>query len=414
MIAQPSNLPRLPPVITEQILVDAFRSTPVDLTLLSSRKVPAWVARLDTTPLQGEFVIWLHYWRNVQLYIPGEAWYPVDPSRLMDGSTGRSYEQPWCTSMRRMLKFAKRLFCYPEHNPSDPNARPQDFPHPARLRDLHLINLPQSIDFEVLCKFDPQFPERDIFRDMEERVNIRALLWLFKTLKCHHVQNRHRLNIVLKWEDIRCELLEDPILECRSGPENIYANKDENSKAAIPFGLGIQEKYMEVTNEGLIIWTTYLLERERLVPMTKLQRKRLPAIDPTLPRTVQIGTLAARKNVQPNVVVTSLVYGICDNLRKKVYHDYHQVAYVEFWQRVTLNIAPQCIGQLENGDPKWDVSSDFEGFVKDRAHKDPAAMSDFAANMRSFVLKHKVEPEDDRYFPHSVAPLCFWDWIGIP
>lgn len=406
MSAQPSNLPSLPPAVAIQIFGNAFRSTLVDLTLLSSRKVPAWVAKLDTTPAQGEFLIWRHYWTHVHLCVPGEAWYPVDRRRLADESTGHFYEQPWHTSMRRMLRFAQHLFCYPEQNPSDPNASPRDFPHPARLRDFN--SPPQSVEFEVLCKFDPNLSGRSIFRDMEEKLNIRALLWLFKTLKCHHAQNRHRLNIVLKWKDIRREVLKYPILECAGGSENHYADKDEKSKAAIPFGLGIQERYMEVINEGLVIWTTYLLERERLASMTQEQRDHLSAV-PLIPKITMIGTRAARDNIRPHDLVTQLAHDICYNLEHKVYDD-RQVEYVEFWQRVTLNIPPKSVGKFKNGDAMWNVTLDFELYVQGEAHgPDNSAMSEFADNMRSFVVKHNVNPAGHIYFPHSVAPLCSWN-----
>lgn len=401
-----SNLPSLPPEVAIQIFVNAFRSTLVDLTLLSSRKVPEWVAKLDTTPAQGEFLIWRHYWRHVHLYVPGEAWYPIDPRRLEDESTGHFYEQPWHTSMRRMLRFAQHLFCYPEQDPSDPNANPRDFPHPARLRDFD--SPPQSVEFEVLCKFDPNLSGRVIFRDMEEKLNIRALLWLFKTLKCHHAQNRHRLNIVLKWKDIRREVLKYPILECAGGPENHYANKNENSKAAIPFGLGIQERYMEVINEGLIIWTTYLLERERLALMTQEQRDDLSAIPP-IPKTTMIGTWTARNNILPHDMVTQLAHDICSNLQTKVY-DERQVEYVEFWQRVTLNIPPKLVEKSNNGDAIWNITPEFEHYVRGEAHgPDDLAMSEFSDNMRAFVVKHNVKPAGHIYFPHSVAPLCLWN-----
>lgn len=393
-----------------EILEDTFRLTLVDLTLLSSRKAPSWVAQRDTTPPQGEFFLWKQFWRHAHLYVPGEAWYLVNRQRLRDAYSGHFYEQPWHTSMRRMLKFVQRLFWYPEQDPSDPNADPRDFPHPARLRDWN--SPPQSIEFEILCRFDPNLPGRNIFKSREEYLNLRALLWLFKLLKCHHVENRHRLNIVLKWKDIRYGPLKKPILECKGGSENIYADKDEKTKAAIPLGLGIQERYMEVINEGLVIWTTYLLERERVASMTQDQRNNLPPV-PNTPKTISLGTYSARKDIPPHNVVVVIANQICHNLQNKVYHDALQVPYVEFWQRVTLNIPPQPTEQSENGDPTWDDAWNLESYLKDKAHEagNPtnSAMSEFAANMRSFVAKYNVEPEGHIYFSHSVVLLCNWD-----
>ncbi|KAH0372579.1 hypothetical protein KCU65_g1008, partial [Aureobasidium melanogenum] len=410
MSALPPNH-KLPLEVRMLIYGNTFRSTLVDLTLLSSRKVPEWVAKLDTTGALGGLLIWQHYWRHVHLYVPGEAWYPLDDFDVRGASsTPSKYSsplsdaQPWRKSMKRMLKFAQRLFCYPEQNPSDPNASPKEFPHPARLRDFN--SPPQSIEFEILSTVDESTLGLTISDEPEEHLNMCALLWLFKILKCNHPENRHRLNIVLKWKDARYGLLDYPVLEDEGASENIYANKDEKTKAAIPFGLGIRERYMEVIEEGLALWTAYLLEREKLVPMTKEQRANLSAISDTLPETTRIGSQAARDNVPPHKMVDWIASGIHTNLQGQVFDedDDSQRAYIEFWQRVILDIPPESSGYHED----WNTTPEFELCVNQLANSaDNSAMVDFAGNMKSFVAKHNVQPEPDTYFPNTL--VCTWD-----
>lgn len=423
MSAPPPNH-SLPLEVRMLIYGNAFRSTLVDLTLLSSRKVPEWVAKLDTTGALGGLLIWQHYWRHVHLYVPGETWYPLDDFDPLHAPRGASSipskysgpltaAQPWRKSMKRMLKFAQRLFCYPEQNPSDPNASPKEFPHPARLRDFN--SPPQFIEFEILSMVDEDTFGLTISDGPEENLNMCALLWLFKILKCNHVENRHRLNIVVKWKDACYGLLDHPVLEDEGASENIYANKDEKTKAAIPFGLGIRERYMEVIEEGLALWTAYLLEREKLVPMTKKQRATLSAISDTLPETTRIGSQAARDNVPPHKMVDWIASGTYTNLQRQVFDadDYSQRAYVEFWQRVTLDLPPELTDHDENGPPWWNVPPEFELYINQLANSaDNSAMVDFAENMKSFVAKYNVQPESDTYFPNT--PVCTWNlpWLA--
>jgi hypothetical protein len=207
----------LPLELHFEIYKEVFRSSKydVDLTRLGSRKVPDWVNSL---------FLWQLYWRTVRLYVPGEAWYRVDRKHLGSGHSGDMYLQPWRMSLKRMLKFAHRLFCYPEDAPLDPDASREGFPHPARLRN---VNPPKSVEFEVLCIFDHKGAvdgaHKPIFRTREEITNIRALLWLFKILKCQHPENRHRLDIALKWKDIRYTKPKALVLEYHGGQESIYA-----------------------------------------------------------------------------------------------------------------------------------------------------------------------------------------------
>lgn len=70
------------------------------------------------------------------------------------------------------------------------------------------------------------------------------MLWLFKVLRCHRPGNRHRLNIVLKWKDIRYTKPKVIALECYGAKENIYTyqeDPDHPAKAVIPDNLGIKE-----------------------------------------------------------------------------------------------------------------------------------------------------------------------------
>jgi hypothetical protein len=223
----------LPPELHFEIYKAAFRD--VDLTRKSTRTAPDWVTTL---------ALWQLYWKYVRLYVPGEAWYGVDIHNLRIGTSHTRYEQPWRTSLRRMLKFANRLFCYPEQVPLDPNARREEFPHPARLRD---ITPPKSIEFEVMCHVGYQGPGRHIpsFQTRAEKTNIRALLWMFTVLKCHHPENRHRLDIVLKWKDQGYTRPKSLVLECHGGAENSYAYREDPeypTKVAILDGLGIKER----------------------------------------------------------------------------------------------------------------------------------------------------------------------------
>jgi hypothetical protein len=190
------------------------------------------------------------------------------------------YLQPWRTSLSRALKFADRLFCYPEQAPSDPSAGLEMFPHPARLRDIVPL---KSIEFQVLCDFDArgavEGSHEPIFVFKEEKTNIRALLWLFKILKCQDSANRHRLNIVLKWKDIRFTRPQALVLECHGGLGNSYAHTEDlehPTKVTIPDDLGIKERYMQVTEEGLDLWTGYLIESEARNSLSDAQKAEVP------------------------------------------------------------------------------------------------------------------------------------------
>jgi hypothetical protein len=199
------------------------------------------------------------------------------------------YVPPWRTSLSRLLKFADRLFCYPEQAPLDPSAGLEMFLHPARLRD---IVPPNSIESEVLCDFDPRGAvggsHEPIFVSKEEKTNIRALLWLFKRLQCHNPDNRHRLNIVLQWKDIRYTRPNALVLECHGGLKNIYAYAEDiefPTKAAIPNGLGIKERCMQVIEEGLDLWKGYLIEKE-----TRDERREARYPMPKKPKTRKVNT----------------------------------------------------------------------------------------------------------------------------
>jgi hypothetical protein len=135
---------------------------------MEPRKAPEWV---------NTRALWKLYWRTVRLHVPGEAWYRVDGKYLQTDTPGIIYLQPWRDSLSRALKFADRLFCYPEQAPLESSAGLEMFPHPARLRD---VKPRRSIEFEVLCDLDDRGAvggsHQPIFGSKEEKTNIRALL----------------------------------------------------------------------------------------------------------------------------------------------------------------------------------------------------------------------------------------------
>jgi len=375
----------------------------VDLTRLSCRKTPDWVNTLT---------LWQLYWATVRLHVPGETWYRVDRTRLIAGGV---YLQPWRRSLERVLKFSHRLFCYPEQEPENPMAGREESPHPARLRD---VMPPKSIEFEVLCHFDHRgiigHANRSIFRSKEEIINIRAMLWLFKVLKCHRPENRHRLNIVLKWKDIRYTKPKVEALECYGASENIYTyqeDPDHPTKAEIPDGLGIKERYMQVIEEGLTMWSGYCLERETRESLTEAQKSETmrslywAPCPHDAPSTFKIGMWCARHLIHSRNFANQLAINICKNLRTKVFDHNNrvQLAHLEFWQRVGLNTAPPL-----PGDEYWQsITPEFLAYLNSHVKYSGPAIWDFSTGPRLFVKTHKVEPQGQHLFGSPLA--CDWN-----
>jgi hypothetical protein len=317
-------------------------------------------------------------------------------------------------SLSRALKFADRLFCYSEHAPSDPSASLDMFPHPARLRD---IKPPKSIEFEVLCHFDHrgavEGSHQPIFGSREEKTNIRALLWLFKILKCHYPENRHRLNIALKWKDIRFSRPQALALECHGGLENDYAHREDPeypTKVAIPNGLGIKERYMQVIEEGLDLWRGYLIESDTRSSLSDAQKAEVPkskhwaSMPSDATKTLRIGMLSARNEVFETNLVNYLAGNICHNPRTHVfdYNDNAQLAYLEFWQRVSLDIPPPADGEMYyNG-----LTQEFLQYLNAQVSYSGEAIWEFINGPKAFAAKHKVKPQGDHF---SKNPLdCDW------
>jgi hypothetical protein len=395
----------LPSELHFEIYKAAFRSGnyDVDLTRKSTRTAPDWVTTL---------ALWQLYWKTVRLYVPGESWYGVDIHNLRIGTTNTRYEQPWRTSLRRMLKFANRLFCYPEQEPFDPNARREEFPHPARLRD---IEPPKSIEFEVLCHFDFRSAGKRIplFRTRAEITNIRALLWLFTVLKCHHPENRHRLDIVLKWKDQRYTRPKALILECHGGAENSYAYREDPkypTKAAIPDGLGIKERYMQVIEEGLNLLTGYLIEKETRSLLSDAQKAEVPKskywapMPADAPKAFRIGMISARNEVFNRNLVNRLAVNICKNLRTQVFdiNDKAQSTYLEFWQRVSLNIAPPLPGDMYHSL----LTQEFLQYLDSLVPYSGTAIWEFTADPKAFAVKYNVKPQILHLFKQPID--CEW------
>lgn len=82
-----------------QVAEEYFRSTFIDITLLSSRKAPDWIFDLDALKPHGRFAIWQAYWCYSHLYVPGEAWTKIGKHLLVDNNGARIHEQPCGASL---------------------------------------------------------------------------------------------------------------------------------------------------------------------------------------------------------------------------------------------------------------------------------------------------------------------------
>ncbi|THX24150.1 hypothetical protein D6D10_10182 [Aureobasidium pullulans] len=425
-----------------QVAEEYFRSTFIDITLLSSRKAPDWIFDLDALKPHGKFAIWQAYWRYSHLYVPGEAWTKIGKHLLVDNNGARIHEQPWRTSLSRMLRFTDRLFCYPATSPQDLSLSAEYHPHPAKLRDYvraprapeNLADDRPNIEFEVLCPFNHNDDEDYSFWQEFESTTIhtfRALMWLFDTLECYRPENRYRLVITPKWKDVKIKdpLTKSPSLEWKGHKENIYAKKDPATKATIPDGLGIKERVMDVINEGLEIWGAFRIEETRLRNVRyqrwklrqminarnglktvegeeadQLGATDLPGSNANDPPT-RHGIKAARDNVHPRNLVNHLAIRIHNNISESFHPDDElENAYIEFWQRVTLNIPPKLVGP-----GTWNVNESFTMHVDGLSSNMSGlgSLSEFADDMPGFIREHNVKSQSDIYFPNPVH--CEWE-----
>ncbi|KAI5247029.1 hypothetical protein E4T42_06124 [Aureobasidium subglaciale] len=237
------------------------------------------------------------------------------------------------------------------------------FKRPPREPEIRLNDYP-CIHFEVLCPYtrdlfvDGELDYKPEFKRPEGIYTMRALLWLFRELQCYKPENRRLLVISPTWKDAL----------------NHYATIDPTTKTAIPPGLGIKERYMQIIEEGLAVWSAYLIELDRLHSIVQTVREQrqaaidrraageetdeegprpLTPVDATYalqaadvppfdhePRIAQLGIAAARKVVSESNMICHLARNLFANMRHQIFDndDQDQMAYVQFWQRVALDL----------------------------------------------------------------------------
>jgi hypothetical protein len=144
---------------------------------------------------------------------------------------------------------------------------------------------------------------------------------------------------------------------------------------------------MQVIEEGLEMWSGYLLDREVRDSLSDAQKaeglhgKHWVPIRDSVPRTVKIGMVCARKGIHQRNFVNRLALNICHNLRTQVigYNDNFQLAYLEFWQRVSLNIPPVLPGEMYyNG-----LTQEFLGYLETQVGYSGSAIWEFNADPKA-------------------------------
>jgi hypothetical protein len=229
------------------------------------------------------------------------------------------------------------------------------------------------------------------------------------------------LDVALKWKDIRYTRPQALVLECHGGLENNYAYKEDPehpTKVAIPNGLGIKERYMQVIEEGLDLWRGYLTESDTRNSLSDTQKAEVQKdkfwapIPDNATKTFRIGMLSALNEVHETNLVNFLAANICHNLRTHVfnYNDNAQLAYLEFWQRVCLDIPPPTEGEMYyNG-----LSQEFLQYLNAQVSYTGEAIWEFSNGPKAFVAKHKVKPQGEHFFKNPLA--CDWglaNYMGL-
>jgi hypothetical protein len=204
------------------------------------------------------------------------------------------------------------------------------------------------------------------------------------------------------------------ILECHGGSENNYAYKEDPehpTKVAIPDGVGIKERYMQVIEEGLDLWRGYLTESDTRNSLSDDQKAEAPQskywapIPDDATKTFKIGMLSARNEVNETNLVNFLAANICHNLRTYFldYNNNAQLAYLEFWQRVSLDIPPPAEGEMyHNG-----LTQEFLQYLNAQVSYTGEALWEFINSPKAFVAKRKVKPQGEHFSKNFLA--CDWN-----
>jgi hypothetical protein len=154
---------------------------------------------------------------------------------------------------------------------------------------------------------------------------------------------------------------------------------------------------MQVIEEGLNLLTGYLIEKETRNLLSDAQKAEVPKSEYWAPmpagalKAFRIGMISARNEVCNRNLVNRLAVNICKNLRTQVFDtsDKAQSTYLEFWQRVSLNIAPPLPVYMYY----FHLTQDFLQCLDSIVPYSGQAIWEFTADLKAFAVKHNVKPQ---------------------